>query len=149
MFAFGIFKYYFISLEDIMRGVFLVPWMEHALLWPLACLILRYTQLDKFQFADATVNSLYPIIYTHTHTHMPLFYSLFAVFGSCPEILQLLLHLHVCAGSSAQTHCLRRPSLLQRQVQCLFLLFVIKTWYCLKPSSCLSVIVLICSSVFE
>lgn len=40
--------------------------MEHALLWPLACLILRYTQLDKFQFADATVNSLYPIIYTHT-----------------------------------------------------------------------------------
>lgn len=65
-------------------------------------------------------------LFIHTHTHVALFYSLFAVFGSCPEILQLLLHLHVCAGSSAQTHCLRRPSLLQRQVQCLFLLFVIK-----------------------
>lgn len=58
-------------------------------------------------------------MHTHTHAHTFL-YSLFLVSGSGPEVLQLFLHLHFCAGSYTQTNRFRLSSLLQRQVRCVF-----------------------------
>ena len=49
---------------------------------------------------------------------------LFPVPGSCPQVLQLFLHLHLCAGIHPQTHRLRFSPLLQRQVQSVFVLCV-------------------------
>lgn len=102
-----------------------------------------------FPHANAAGFSSYSI----THTHMPLFHSLFPVSGSCPEVLQLFLHLHFCAGSSTQTYCLWRSPLLQRQVQCVFFTMCVSSvivsesvpfvWTCTK---CISG--LICVTVF-
>ena len=84
---------------------------------------LQTTGTIPVEFLPAADSSPYPPAHTHTHTHThtPLFYSLFPVSGSRPEVLQLFLHLHVCAGISTQTHRLRLSPLLQRQVQCVFI----------------------------
>lgn len=102
---------------------------------PLARLLFPYKQWEQLQLHIFPMLMLLIFHLIPSHMHRCSFFTLLPVSGSCPEILQLFLHLHFCAGIGTKTYRLRLSSLLQRQVQCVFIPCVLTVWLCIRVFS--------------